>query len=312
MFLEKEKDIEHKIGDANKFRRDVSEQNPNSPQAKNIQTPPSQSTCSVTVRARLPKLKLEKFYGSIADWQSFWDAFKNAVHKNCQLSETDKFTYLKGLLGGEAGTAIAGLPLTEGNYGTAIDILKKRFGDEHKIINTHMDKLVKLPPVYNGKDTGRLRKLYDEIEVQIRGLQSMGILADLYGTLLVPILLSKLPDDVKLEMSCRVENGKWKLDDLLKKLIDEITARETCTSATVYLTCNPYLNKLWFSDVCPREENLEVDLLVGADYMWEFMKGDAVRGERDEPVAILTSLGWVLSGLLMILQRQLTTGTNLM
>lgn len=66
---------------------------------------------------------------------------------------------------------------------------------------------------------------------------------------------------------------------------------------------HPYLNKLWFSDVCPREENLEVDLLVGADYLWEFMKGDVVRGERDEPVAILTSLGWVLSGPLKIPAR---------
>ena len=34
-------------------------------------------------------------------------------------------------------------------------------------------------------------------------------------------------------MSRGVEDGKWKLDDLLKKLIDEITARERCTSATV-------------------------------------------------------------------------------
>ena len=29
----------------------------------------------------------------------------------------------------------------------------------------------------------------------------------------------------------------------------------------------PYLNKLWFSDVRPRQENLEVDMLIGADYL---------------------------------------------
>ena len=62
------------------------------------------------------------------------------------------------------------------------------------------------------------------------GLQSMGIQADSYGTLLVPVLLSKLPDDVKLEISRGVEDGKWNLDDLLKKLIAEITARERCTA----------------------------------------------------------------------------------
>ena len=58
----------------------------------------------------------------------------------------------------------------------------------------------------------------------------MGIQADSYGTLLVPVLLSKLPDDVKLEISRGVEDGKWNLDDLLKKLIAEITARERCTA----------------------------------------------------------------------------------
>jgi len=137
---------------------------------------------------------------------------------------------LKGLLGGEASTATAGLSLTQGNYGAAIEILKKRFGDEQKIISAHMEMLLKLTPVHNGKQTGKLRKLYDEIEVRIRALQSMGIQADSYGTLLVPVLLLKLPDDVKLEISRGVEDGKWNLGDLLKKLIAETTARERCTT----------------------------------------------------------------------------------
>jgi len=90
---------------------------------------------------------------------------------------------LKGLLGGEASTAIALLSLTQGNYGAAIEILKNRFGDEQKIISAHMEMLLKLTPVHNGKQTRKLRKLYDEIEFRIRALQSMGIQADSYGTL---------------------------------------------------------------------------------------------------------------------------------
>ena len=71
------------------------------------------------------------------------------------------------------------------------------------------------------------------------------------------------------------------------------------------------MNKLWFSDVCPRQENLEVDMLIGADYLWEFMRAEVIRGEKDEPVAISTSLGWVLSGPLKIPQQKSTAGTNL-
>ena len=41
---------------------------------------------------------------------------------------------------------------------------------------------------------------------------------------------------------------------------------------------------------------MDIDLLVGADYLWLFQGGRTIRGERDEPVAVETSLGWVLSG----------------
>ena len=40
---------------------------------------------------------------------------------------------------------------------------------------------------------------------------------------------------------------------------------------------------------------LRVDILVGADLYWNFVSGKIVRNE-DEPVAIETVLGWVLSG----------------
>ena len=58
----------------------------------------------------------------------------------------------------------------------------------------------------------------------------------------------------------------------------------------------PHLRDLWFSDVCKTKEQLEIDLLIGADYLWEFQKGTTIRGEAEEPVAIETELGWVLSG----------------
>ena len=58
----------------------------------------------------------------------------------------------------------------------------------------------------------------------------------------------------------------------------------------------PHLHDLWFSDVCQSKEGLEIDLLKGADYSWEFQSGRTVRGKSEEPVTIETELGWVLSG----------------
>lgn len=58
----------------------------------------------------------------------------------------------------------------------------------------------------------------------------------------------------------------------------------------------PHLKGLWFSDACKAHEELEIDILFGADYLWNFKKECTIRGKPDEPVAVQTELGWVLLG----------------
>jgi len=59
------------------------------------------------------------------------------------------------LLAGKANSAIAGLSLTQGNCEATIEILENRIGNKKKIISAHKEMLLKLPPVYNGKETGK-------------------------------------------------------------------------------------------------------------------------------------------------------------
>jgi len=54
------------------------------------------------------------------------------------------------------------------------------------------------------------------------------------------------------------------------------------------------LSQLDLADVY-LDETLEVDLLIGSDFYWEFVTGETIRGEIG-PVAINTTLGWVLEG----------------
>ena len=49
-----------------------------------------------------------------------------------------------------------------------------------------------------------------------------------------------------------------------------------------------HLKGLWLSDVCMSNEELEVDVLVGADYLWMFQKDLMLRGEPGGPVAVET------------------------
>ena len=50
------------------------------------------------VRARLPKLQLSTFNGNYTEWQSFWDNFESVIDSNEDLSEIDKFSYLRASL----------------------------------------------------------------------------------------------------------------------------------------------------------------------------------------------------------------------
>ena len=58
----------------------------------------------------------------------------------------------------------------------------------------------------------------------------------------------------------------------------------------------PHLKGIWFSGVLQCQSELEVDFLIGADYLWSFQNGETRRGKVGEPVFIETELGWVLSG----------------
>ena len=112
------------------------------PSAQNINVPNTQSvhssTSSNSQNHKLPKLSLPKFSGNILDWQTFWDSFETTVHLNNSLTEVQKFSYLQSLLEHDAENVIAGLTLTNGNYVRAVDLLKSRYGQPHKIINAYM------------------------------------------------------------------------------------------------------------------------------------------------------------------------------
>ena len=64
-----------------------------------------------------------------------------------------------------------------------------------------------------------------------------------------------------------------------------------------------HLKGLWFTDISERE-HLEIDILIGADYLWEFQICNIVRGELGDPVAVETNLGYVLSGPLKGVQKE--------
>ena len=112
------------------------------------------------------------------------------------MSTIDKFNYLKNLLESNAYSTIAGLSLTAANYSTALDLLHKRYGQKQIIVNSHIDSILKMQPLHYSDEIAQVRKFYDTVETHCRGLKALGFESSSYGTVLVNILLQRLPDEI--------------------------------------------------------------------------------------------------------------------
>lgn len=85
-----------------------------------------------------------------------------------------------------------------------------------------MSKLLNLTPVKISSVINALRSLYDECEIQIRSLGSLGVPSDPYGSLLCPVLLQK-PEDIALTYTRQLDSdGEWKVPELIQFLQKEV------------------------------------------------------------------------------------------
>lgn len=102
--------------------------------------------------------------------------------------------------------AIRGLPPTSRCYEDALLLLKKRFGNEDILVQTHMRKLLDLQPVRDADDVRGLRRLYDTIISHLRGLEALGQKHQTFGALLFPVVQRALPKEILLDFNRTIVN----------------------------------------------------------------------------------------------------------
>ena len=174
------------------------------------------------IEAKLPKLELPKFSGDVTQWQSFSDRFNAIIDNRQDISDINKFSYLMSLLRDEAKACVQGLQLTADNYGTAKELLQKRFGRRETVVFGHIQKLLSMSN--SGKQD--LWKLYDELTIHVRSLENLGVSGTQYGVILTPLILQQLPSNYRLEWSREAEGRESDLNYLMTFLFDEIRRRE--------------------------------------------------------------------------------------
>lgn len=195
------------------------------PYANQIQQTLSQSSSMSNQNHRLPKLSLPNFNGDILEWQHFWDSYESTVHMNHTLTDVQKFSYLKSLLQFDAACVISGLTMTNANYHTAIELLRNRYGQPHKITNAYMKSLLDLPTPLDNIES--LRTFHDKSEAYIRGLESLGQSQEMFGSLLIPVILCKLPPEFRKTITRENGNDNWHIQSLRNAITKEISVQES-------------------------------------------------------------------------------------
>ena len=93
-----------------------------------------------------------------------------------------------------------------------------------------MDVLLSLPDVESCSHIRLLRKILDVIKTTSRNLRPHNIDSNHYGPILISVIMKKLPEEFRLELSRQMPVGKWDLAKLLEVFSKELASRERCQS----------------------------------------------------------------------------------
>ena len=89
-----------------------------------------------------------------------------------------------------------------------------------------MNNLIKLDPIIQ-PSVKEMRKLHNTMESNVQALRNLGMNYEHFGHLLVPVILEKLPNTIKLQISPKLGKENWNIEQFLSAINQEITARES-------------------------------------------------------------------------------------
>ena len=105
-------------------------------------------------------------------------------------------------------------------------MLQERYGDKQVLISMHMNKLSKLSNSRNSNDPKYLRQLYNNIDTHVHSLSSLGVDPDSYDPMLIPVVMSKLPENLKLNITRQFNQDLWDIKLVLESFENELAALE--------------------------------------------------------------------------------------
>ncbi|KAK5975447.1 hypothetical protein GCK32_013040 [Trichostrongylus colubriformis] len=183
-------------------------------------------TAAIAVaRPKLPAIPVPIFTGKVWDFENFWALFAANVH-NQPLTPLQKFNYLVNALRGEARESIRRFAITEANYEHAIEFLRRKYGDESRLICCLQSRLEDA----KASDTSLLgqRRLLEQLLQIVTQLEEKGV--TLVGSFLTQKILAKFTSSIQRKvleqrMTLPMQENNWRMRDILTD-IDRIIDME--------------------------------------------------------------------------------------
>ena len=94
-----------------------------------------------------------------------------------------------------------------------------------------MEQFVQFSKIEKINDVVHLRTFYNKVEIIIRNLKSLNIEPSAYGSLLIPVLTSKLPTDLRTLFARKFSDRVWELNEPLNLFKNELEAKERLLSS---------------------------------------------------------------------------------
>ncbi|KHJ93519.1 hypothetical protein OESDEN_06568 [Oesophagostomum dentatum] len=124
-------------------------------------------------KLRKPMLEISTFFGNFREFNSFWTVFDSLIHSYNELSDVDKFLFLKQALKKKVAVAISCIPVVADRYQTAVEILMKHFDRSANMADILINEIERLQ---RAPDTSRsCRKTSGAASSRIIHLEQTGM-----------------------------------------------------------------------------------------------------------------------------------------
>ncbi|KAF2889828.1 hypothetical protein ILUMI_16345, partial [Ignelater luminosus] len=232
--------------------------------------------------------------------QRFFDSFKVLVHEDETLSKIKKFHYLRGCLKDDALRAIESLSVSNDNYDSAIELLKRRFENERLIVQEHVTNTRNVLHIKSSNQVLLSTVMFLIIDSRGKSHNCRALLDQCSEVNIITTALSK-----KLNLIPRKVNASISGVNLNNTIVSEninVTIKSRITDFATNFDCfvlpaitNPTPSITFDKSFIELPSNVkladpdfnvsrDIDLLIGAQLFWGLLIDSPIQLKKDQPI----------------------------